>query len=80
MKFAKGREKDGQDHWNYLSVGYYNGKAIIKNEAGRLYYIRCEECAAPIGTVVTGSAVTSIDKLPQEEQQQIQDIYGTKKD
>lgn len=69
-----------QEQWNYLAVGYYNGKVIAKNEIAELYYMECEEAVAPIGTVVTEDAVTPIVELDEEEQKEIRRIYGNKRD
>ena len=80
MKFVREPKNFEQEEWNYLVIGYFNGKAIVKNEAYRLYFIRCEENEAPIGTVVTAGLAEPIEKLSSEEQEQIQDIYGNKND
>lgn len=81
MKFMKEPKNFESENWNYLVIGYYRGKAIIKNEAARLYFMRCEEEQAPIGTVVSqGKALEPIEKLNQEEQEKINEIYGTKTD
>lgn len=76
MKFIKEPKNFEQEHWAYLVIGYYNGKAIVKDEVERLYFIRCEEEHAPIGTMVTEDLPESIEKLSAEEQENIQKIYG----
>ena len=48
------------EKWNYLSIGYHKGKAIVKNELGELFFMECEEEVAPIGTVVTADLLTTI--------------------
>lgn len=63
---------------NYLVIGYYCGKAIVKDEMDRLYFIQCEEREAPIGTVVSGDEVEIIEKLSREQQESIQAIYERK--
>lgn len=63
---------------NYLVIGYFHGKAIVKDETDRLYFIRCEEREAPIGTVVSGDEVQIIEKLSKDEQESIQAIYEYK--
>lgn len=78
MKFIKEPINFEQENWGYLVIGYFNGKAIVKDESYRLYFIRCEEQAAPIGTVVSGNLAKSIEKLNSVEQEQIQGIYGDK--
>ena len=30
-------------HKLYLSIGYYQGKAIVKDENGSFYFVKCEE-------------------------------------
>lgn len=59
------------EKWNYLSIGYHKGKAIVKNELGELFFMECEEEVAPIGTVVTADLLTTIEKLPETEYQEI---------
>ena len=59
----------------YLVIGYYREKAIVKDEAGTLYFLRCEENEAPIGTVVTEQGLEPIEKLSEEEQEAIEEIY-----
>lgn len=78
MKFIKEPKNFEEEKWNYLVIGYFNGKAIVKNELYRLYFIRCEENEAPIGTVVPEELAEPIEKLSREEQEQIQQIYGNK--
>lgn len=80
MKFVKQPVNFEKEKWNYLVIGYFNGKAIVKNESDRLYFIRCEENEAPIGTVVTEEMVSSVEKLSSEEQERIQTIYGNVED
>ena len=48
------------ESWGYLVIGYYREKAIVKDEAGTLYFLRCEENEAPIGTVVTEQGLEPI--------------------
>lgn len=80
MKFVKEPKNFEEENWNYLVIGYFNGKAIVKNEAYRLFFIRCEEQMAPIGTVVPEGLAEPIEKLGSEEQEQIQEIYGNKEE
>jgi len=60
----------------YQVVGYYRGKAIARNEDGALFFIRCEELEAPIGTVIPAASTQTIEKLAEEERDIIQNIYG----
>lgn len=46
-----------------------------KNELGELFFMECEEEVAPIGTVVTADLLTTIEKLPETEYQEIKKIY-----
>lgn len=78
MKFVKEPRNFEQESWHNLVIGYFRGKAIVKNELYRLYFIRCEENEAPIGTVVPDGIAEPIEKLEAEEQEQIQQIYGNK--
>ena len=65
-----------EENWAYLSIGYHNGKAVLKDEAGDLYYMECEEEEAPIGTMVSeGENIQSIGELSEEERIEILQIY-----
>lgn len=59
---------------SYYVSGYYQEKAILKKD-GHLFFMKCEEEDAPTGTMVEGSAVTPISKLPEKEQLKILEIY-----
>lgn len=78
MKFLREPKNFEEENWNYLVIGYFNGKAIVKSEANQLYFIRCDEEASPIGTAVPEGLAEPIEKLSSEEQEQIQEIYGNK--
>ncbi|MEF9839455.1 MAG: hypothetical protein RR869_08685 [Lachnospiraceae bacterium] len=80
MKFYKEPKNFEEVQGNYLVIGYYRQKAIVKDENNRLYFIDCNENEAPIGTVVSGEEITIVEKLNQEEQESIQEIYGYHKD
>lgn len=80
MKFVKEPKNFETEKWNYLVIGYFNEKAIVKNEEGQLYFVRCEEQAAPIGTVIPDGMAEPVEKLSDKEQELIQDIYGNKAD
>lgn len=58
-----------------LVIGYYNGKAIVKNELGNLFYMECEEQIAPEGTVLENDVLTPISELSVQEQREIHNIY-----
>lgn len=61
---------------NYnLVVGYYHGKAIVKNEFDYLFFIECDECHAPEGTIVENEILTPIIELDEKEQREIRKIY-----
>lgn len=60
----------------YQVVGYYREKAIARDEEGNLFFLRCEEEEAPIGTVIPGGGIQTIEKLAEEERDIIQNIYG----
>lgn len=59
-----------------LVIGYYKGKAIIRNENDFLHFIECEECHAPEGTIVENEGLTPITELSLQEQGEINSIYG----
>ena len=76
MQFIREPKNFQEENWAYLSIGYHNGKAVLKDEAGDLYYMECEEEAAPIGTVVSeGADIKSIGELSEEERIEILQIY-----
>ena len=59
---------------SYYVSGYYQEKAILKKD-GHLFFMKCEEADAPSGTMVDGSPVLPISKLPEKEQLDIIQIY-----
>lgn len=61
-----------------LVIGYYNGKAIVKNEKDFLFFIECDECNAPEGMYVENEALTSLGALPEKEQIEIREIFLSK--
>lgn len=76
MKYNRKPENFEKIHKNYLVVGYFREKAIIKDELKHLYFIRCEENFAPIGTIADKELLEPVAKLCKEEQESIQEIYG----
>lgn len=62
-------------HYANLVIGYFHGKAIIRNESSDLYYLECEEQIAPVGTVIESDGLFSIKLLPEKERSEIIDIY-----
>lgn len=65
------------ENWMYLVVGYYKGKAILKDEEGELFFLECEENVAPEGTSLPDSMdVTPIEALEAEEQKHLYSVYG----
>ena len=76
MQFIREPKNFEEENWAYLSIGYHNGKAVLKDEAGDLYYMECEEEVAPIGTVVSeGADINSIGELSEEERIEILQIF-----
>lgn len=56
-------------------VGYYQNMAIVQDELAGLFFIRCEEKALEIGSVVENSLLDSITLLPDEEQSIIRELF-----
>lgn len=76
MRIIKEAKNFEEENWAYLSIGYHSGKAVLKDEAGDLYYMECEEEEAPIGTMVSeGADIKSIGELGEEERIEILQIY-----
>lgn len=66
-----------QEEWRYLSVGYFEGKVILKDEEGELFFLECEENIAPEGTCVPDSIdVTPLEALAEHERKHIWEVYG----
>lgn len=66
-----------EEKWPYLSVGYHNGKIILKDDWGDLFYMEEEEEIAPEGTYVSeGMGIIPIEMLEKEEEERIREIYG----
>lgn len=76
MQFIREPKNFEEENWAYLSIGYHNGKAVLKDEAGDLYYMECEEEVAPIGTMVSeGERIKNIEELDKYERMEIIQIY-----
>lgn len=76
MQTIKEPKNFEEENWIYLSVGYYNGKAILKDETGTLFYMQCEEAEAPIGTMVSeGQSILPVKDLSEAEGSEITRIY-----
>lgn len=76
MQFIREPKNFEEENWSYLSIGYHSGKAVLKDEARALYYMKCEEEEAPIGTMVSeGADIKSIGELSEEERIEILQIY-----
>ena len=59
MTIFKKPESDKKVRRSNLVIGYYMGKAIVKDEENNiLYFIECEECHAPEGTYIENEALT----------------------
>lgn len=76
MKFFKEPKQFEEEEWEHLVIGYFHGKAIVKDENGHLFFLKCEEAAAPIGTALPKGLAEPIGKLSSKEQEQIEEIYG----
>ena len=64
------------ENWKYLAVGYYKGKAILKDEMESIFYMECKEAEAPIGTMVSeGVSVLPVEVLDKDERAEIMWIY-----
>ena len=58
-------------HKLYLSIGYYQGKAIVKDEN-----VNCEENELPIGTLAESDLLKPLNQLEETEQKEILKIYA----
>ena len=76
MNFFKEPKQFEEEEWEHLVIGYFHGKAIVKDENGHLFFLKCEEAAAPIGTALPKGLAEPIGKLSSTEQEQIEEIYG----
>ena len=63
-------------NYTNLVIGYFNGKVIVKNDFGHLYYMICEEQIAPVGTFLESDLLAPVKNLPEAEQAEIYAIYG----
>lgn len=63
-------------HELYLSIGYYRGKAIVKDENGSLYFVKCEENELPIGRLAERVLLKPLNQLEETEQKEILKIYA----
>lgn len=75
MVLIKPMNDISKTNYGNLVIGYYKGKAIVRNDLGHLYYMVCEEQIAPEGTFLENDALTPINTLSEEEQKEIHDIY-----
>lgn len=78
MKYYREPENFERVYQNYLVIGYYQGKAIVKDEQHHLFYIQCEERLAPIGTIVEKDCLEAVENLKPREQREIEKFYGNK--
>lgn len=69
MKFKEQPKKFIQS--DNIIIGYINGKAIIENEWGNLFYVEIPEEFITIGETAIDEGLTSISELPQQEQEEI---------
>ena len=76
MKFFKEPKQFEEEEWEHLVIGYFHGKAIVKDENGHLFFLKCKEAAAPIVTALPKGLAEPIGKLSSTEQEQIEEIYG----
>lgn len=76
MKYYREPENFERVYENYLVIGYYRGKAIVKDELHQLYFIQCEEDLVSIGTIVEKECLETVKHLKPEEQMEIQKFYG----
>lgn len=58
-----------------LVIGYYHGKAIVRNSYNDLFFIYCEEAHAPEGTVIPSNELSPLCVLSDEEQNEIIQLY-----
>lgn len=58
-----------------LVIGYYNGKALIKDELDHLFFLECGCNEAPIGTIVEENGLKPISELAEEEQQRVSQLF-----
>lgn len=56
-------------------VGYCDGKYIIKDECGELYYLEGEPNLIDIGELVSPDELTPIRKLPKYEELHIRQYF-----
>lgn len=75
MKFFKEPVNFEEEEWEHLVIGYFHGKAIVKDENNGLFFLKCEEAVAPIGTTLPKGVAEPIEKLSSTEQEQIEEIY-----
>lgn len=59
-------------------VGYHNGKAIVINELGNIFYCEVPENLLGFGETVHPDDLTSVDELPAEEQEKIISLFSGK--
>lgn len=57
-------------------IAYYKGMGIIEDEYGNLYFMKCDEEQAPIGTIAEDDAIVSIKNLPEELSTEIKTVFG----
>lgn len=65
-----GFEKDSVSENNEI-VGYQNGKYIVRNDYGDLFFFEAPQGIVEIGEVVPSDDITPIGTLPEMEQEKI---------
>lgn len=76
MIYRKMPENVERTHEDYEVIAYDNGKVILTNEYGALFYTEGTEQEAPIGTVLDRKYLEPLQKLDREEQTRIHKLAG----
>lgn len=76
MIYRKMPEDMERPHENYEVIAHDNGKVILTNEYGALFYTAGTEQEASIGTVLDRKYLEPLQKLDTKEQTRIHRLVG----
>lgn len=76
MIYRKMPENMERLHEDYEVIAHYNGKVLLINEYGALFYTTGTEQEAPIGTVLDRKYLEPLQKLDAKERTRIHRLVG----
>ena len=76
MILVKPQEEIEARQEDYEVIGHCDGKAVVLNEFGAVFYMDGTEQEVPAGTVVRREYLTPVQNLPDAEQHRIEELLS----